>query len=62
MDNAVGPALRLLMPSQVSPTGALSKVLADLATGDGNALQAGRGIEANGRTVRNVAMRRLGGL
>lgn len=61
MDNAVGPALRLLMPSQVSPTGALSKVLADLATGDGNALQ-GRGIEANGRTLRNVAIRRLGGL
>jgi len=64
VDNAVGPAFRFLMPSMVSPTGALSKVLVDLATGDGNALQAeqGSGIEANGRTVRSVAIRRLGGL
>jgi len=57
----LAPALRLLLPSQVSPTGILSKVLVDLATGDGNALNAesGAGIEAGGRTVRSVAIRRL---
>jgi len=59
-----GPILRLLLPSQVSPTGVLSKVLVDLATGDGDALQGekGSGIEAGGRTVRSVAIRRLGEL
>jgi hypothetical protein len=51
----------MFMPSMVSPTGALSKVLVGLATGNGNALQ-GSGIEAGGRTLRNVAIRRLAGL
>jgi hypothetical protein len=58
----VAPSLRLLIPSQVSPTGILSKVLVDLATGDGNALQGESGIEAGGRTVRSLAIRRLGEL
>lgn len=60
----VAPTLRFLLPSQVSPTGVLSKVLLDLATGDGNVLQGGKGsgIEADGRTVRSVAIRRLGEL
>jgi hypothetical protein len=55
------PVLKTLVPSQVSPTGPLSKVLVDLATSDGNALQGdkGSGIEASGRTVRSPAIRRL---
>jgi hypothetical protein len=61
VDYLLGPPLRMFMPSMVSPTGALSKVLVGLATGDGNALQ-GSGIEAGGRTLRNVAIRRLAGL
>jgi len=62
-DFVIAPSLRLLLPSQVSPTGVLSKVLVDLATGDGNALQeSGSGIEAGGRTVRSIAIRRLGEL
>ncbi|KAK9384520.1 hypothetical protein V1515DRAFT_611294 [Lipomyces mesembrius] len=62
MDYAAAPVLRQFMPGQVTPTSVLSKVLVDLATGDGNALQAGRGIEAGGRTLRNLAIRRLGQL
>lgn len=48
-------------PNHTSPTGMLSQVLVDLATGDGQPLS-GDGIEANGRTLRNTAIRRLGGL
>jgi len=64
VDQALAPVLRQLMPSQVSPTGTLSRVLVDLATGDGNALQAekGSGIEDGGRTVRSLGIRRLGEL
>jgi len=58
LDSALAPAMRLFVPSQVSPTGELSKVLVDLATGDGNPLE-GAGIEAEGRTLRNSAVRRL---
>jgi len=50
---------RTLTPSHTSPTGLLSQVLVDLATGDGQPLS-GDGIEANGRTLRNTAIRRLG--
>jgi hypothetical protein len=61
LESVLAPPLRLILPSQVSPTGILSKILVDLATGDGNALNAesGAGIEAGGRTVRCVAIRRL---
>jgi hypothetical protein len=61
VEHVLAPTLGLLLPSQVSPTGPLSKVLVDLATGDGNALKAepGAGVEADGRTVRSVAIRRL---
>jgi hypothetical protein len=63
VESVIGPPLRLLMPSQVSPTGVLSKVLVDLASGDGDALRVekGSGIEAGGRTVRSSAIRRLAG-
>ena len=54
--------MRLLMPGEVSFTSVLSKVLVDLATGDGNALQGEdmSGIEAGGCMIRSVANRRLG--
>ncbi|KAJ7754966.1 hypothetical protein DFH07DRAFT_868487 [Mycena maculata] len=58
---AIAPLLRLL-PSQVSPSDVLAKVLVDLATGDGNALASGVGVEDEGRTLRCVGIRRLGGL
>lgn len=58
---------RLLMPvfrtgvykSMHSPTSELARVLVDLATGDGDALQI-KGVEADGRVIPNIALRRLG--
>lgn len=58
----LGPLLRTLVPSQVSPTNALAKVLVELATGDGNPLAPGTGVEAEGRTLRSVGILRLAGL
>ena len=43
-----------------SPTGELAKVLVELAVSDGEPSKV-RGTEANGRTLPNVALRRLGG-
>jgi len=62
LDGTLAPVFRLTIPNMVSPTGMLSKVLVDLATGDGNALpvEKGNGIEADGRTLRSSAIRRLG--
>ncbi|KAJ7109868.1 hypothetical protein C8R44DRAFT_883900 [Mycena epipterygia] len=57
-----GPLLRTLTPSQVSPSDALARVLVDLATGDGNPLAPGTGVEDEGRTLRCVGVRRLAGL
>ncbi|KDQ62181.1 hypothetical protein JAAARDRAFT_122488 [Jaapia argillacea MUCL 33604] len=62
LECTVGPVLKTFMPSQVSPTGELSKVLVDLATGDGNPLPEGVGIESGGRTIRSSAVRILSGL
>lgn len=43
-----------------SPTEELSKVLVELAVGDGEPVHV-KGVEANGRTLPNVVLRRLGG-
>ena len=61
--SALAPPLRLFLPSQVSLTGVLSKVLVDLATGNGDALLAakGSGIEAEGHMVWSSAIKRLAG-
>ncbi|KAJ6609354.1 hypothetical protein B0H10DRAFT_2166342 [Mycena sp. CBHHK59/15] len=59
VDTIVAPLLRNLMPSQVSPTDVLAKVLVDLATGDGSPLPPGSGIEAEGRTVQSIGIRRF---
>ncbi|KAJ7724257.1 hypothetical protein B0H16DRAFT_1677653 [Mycena metata] len=55
-----GSLLRVFAPSMISPTKALSKVLVDLAIGDGSPLPAGTGIEDDGHLVRCVGVRRLG--
>ncbi|KAF9447708.1 hypothetical protein P691DRAFT_801893 [Macrolepiota fuliginosa MF-IS2] len=61
LDRTLAPILERCAPSQMSPTRLLASVLVDLATGDGEPLS-GDGIEAEGRTLRNVAVRRLAGL
>ena len=43
-----------------SPTGELARVLVELAVGDGEAVTI-KGAEAGGRTIPNIALRRLGG-
>lgn len=43
-----------------SPTGELAKVLVELAAGDGEPVNV-RGAEAEGRTLPNIALRRIGG-
>jgi len=55
------PMARALYPSIQSPTPQLGQVLTELAMGDGAPLN-GEGIEGEGRTIRNSALRRLGGL
>ncbi|EJD38869.1 hypothetical protein AURDEDRAFT_139463 [Auricularia subglabra TFB-10046 SS5] len=57
-DYLMGPAIRLAVPSFHSPTNELSKVLVDLALGDGRPIPAAPGIEAEGRTVRSKAIRK----
>lgn len=54
-------ALDKVVPSMMSPTRQLGRVLVGLAMGDG-AEVAGPNVEGEGRTVRNVAMRRIAGL
>ncbi|KAK7063932.1 ARM repeat-containing protein [Favolaschia claudopus] len=56
------PLLRALAPSNVSPADVLAQVLVDLATGDGEPVPPGTGIEDEGRLVRCVGVRQLGGL
>ncbi|KAJ7336275.1 hypothetical protein DFH08DRAFT_285453 [Mycena albidolilacea] len=58
----LSPTLRTVMPNMVSPADTLAKVLVDLATGDGSPIPAGPGIEDEGRTVRSVGIRKLGGI
>ncbi len=55
------PVFRGLVPSMISPTRDLAKVLTDLAMGDGAPLQ-GKGVDGEGRTVSNVGMRALAGI
>jgi len=56
------PALRTLAPGSGIQVGKLAECLVDIATGDGEPIPAGKGIEAGGRTVRNTAIRRIVGL
>lgn len=53
---------RAVSPGLVSPTRELGRVLVELAMGDGKPLGGGAGVEADGRTISNVGMRRLAGI
>ena len=55
------PLFRTFYASMVSPTKELGKVLVQLAESDGKQLD-GDGISGDGRTVSNVALRRMAGL
>ena len=53
--------LRTVNPGLLSPTRELGRVLVELAMSDGKRLS-GAGIDADGRTISNLGMRRLAGL
>lgn len=55
------PPIRMLYKDGHAPTPELGKALTELAMGDGKPLD-GVGIEGEGRTIRNVGLRRLAGL
>ncbi|PMD25550.1 hypothetical protein NA56DRAFT_593677 [Hyaloscypha hepaticicola] len=62
-EKAALPVLRPLLPSMISPTRELGKVLVELACGDGAAHKEGEsGVSGEGRTLNNVAMRRIAGI
>ncbi|SMR43630.1 unnamed protein product [Zymoseptoria tritici ST99CH_3D1] len=64
-DRVVAPvawALDKVWKNAVIPADKLAAVLVDLALSDGEPLPAGGGIEAEGRLVRNSAVRRLAGM
>jgi len=56
------PVIKAVAPKYHTPVDSLAKVAVDLATGDGQPLKLDAGVEADGRTLRNVAIRRLAGL
>ncbi len=58
----LGGVFEKVWKSYVIPTPKLAQVCLDLATGDGKPLEAGEGIEADGRLVRNTAIRRMAGM
>ena len=58
---ALRPVMRKAWTDMVSPTKELGQVLVDLAMGDGNSLE-GKGISGEGRTISNVALRRIAGI
>ena len=55
------PPLRAVWPKMISPTKDLGRVLTELAMGKGEAHE-GEGVSGEGRTLSNVAMRRLAGI
>lgn len=52
--------MRCFWPGMISPTKDLGRVLCELALGDGEPLK-GEGISGEGRTINNLAFRRLAG-
>lgn len=59
---ALGPVFQMVMPSFVIPTDKLAEATVKLAIGDGKPVPAGVGVEADGRLLRNTALRKLAGL
>ena len=63
VESAALPVLRGVMPGMISPTKELGKVLVQLACGDGEAHDEKQsGVSGEGRTLSNVAMRRIAGI
>lgn len=65
LERAVGllyPVVAAIAPKYITPVDSLAKVAVDLAVGDGEPLKTGAGVEKDGRTLSNVAIRRLAGL
>lgn len=60
-DAVMMPAIRTFWKGMHSPTPELGKALVQLATGNGEAMS-GKGIDGEGRTLNNVALRRIVGL
>jgi hypothetical protein len=60
-DKTLGPVFSKLLPSKMSPTAPLSKVLVELAMSNGKPLT-GDGISGEGRTISNAGMRRIAGI
>jgi uncharacterized protein YbjT (DUF2867 family) len=58
----LGGLFEKVWKSFVIPTPKLAQVCLDLATGDGKPIAAGEGVEAEGRLLRNTAIRRLAGM
>lgn len=56
------PVIRVVYPSMHTPTSKLAEVSIKLATGDGAPVPEGAGVEADGWTLKNTAIRRLAGL
>jgi len=56
------PAIKIFAPKWHTPVDSLAKVAIDLAVSDGKPMQVEEGIEPDGRTLGNVAIRRLAGL
>jgi hypothetical protein len=56
------PILRMVFRNMVSPTQELGRVLTELALKDGERIQDGPGITGEGRTIANIALRKMAGL
>ena len=62
------PPMRMFYKNMMSPTPQLGQALVELAMGDGEKLEGrgvedvGKGVEGEGRLVRNIGLRRMGGL
>lgn len=56
------PVLRATWSSMVSPTRDMSQVFVDLAMGDGEPIQGVVGVDGEGRTLSNKAIRTLAGI
>lgn len=62
LSSGLGAVLGTVWKNGEIPTESLAKALVDLATGNGGPIAAGAGVEADGRLLRNSALRRLAGL
>lgn len=62
ISTGLGSVLNVVWKSKVISTDALARVCVDLAVGDGSPLADGKGVDAEGRLLGNVALRRLAGV